>query len=189
MVKATLASTISLWRIHWLAHPNVSSTEMRLIWAGIQNDAEGTNNTAVSAGSVTKYSHMFRAEALLAGDVKFKESGMISLETVEPVEPVEADETGDTAADLILLQVQLVGLAKTAEELTNKVRLYGDAVNVAMSLIEDSQVMDSLVERAETAERELAAMASKVERAEAIAREERDRRIREGISHGDATGL
>lgn len=186
MVKATLASTISLWRIHWLAHPNVSSTEMRLIWAGIQNDAEGTNNTAVSAGSVTKYSHMFRAEALLAGDVKFKESGMISLETVEPV---EADETGDTAADLILLQVQLVGLAKTAEELTNKVRLYGDAVNVAMSLIEDSQVMDSLVERAETAERELAAMASKVERAETIAREERDRRIREGISHGDATGL
>jgi len=184
MVKATSASTISLWRIHWLAHPNVSSTEMRLVWAGIQNDAEGTSNTAVSAGSVSKYSHMFRAEALLAGEVKFKESGMVSLETV-----LEADVTGDTTADLILLQVQLVGLAKTAEEVTNKIRLYSDAINVAMSLIEDSQVMDSLVARAEAAERELSTMTAKVERAEAIAREERDRRIQAGITHGDATGL
>jgi len=184
MVKATSASTISLWRIHWLAHPNVSSTEMRLVWAGIQNEAEGTSNTAVSAGSVTKYSHMFRAEALLAGEVKFKESGMVSLETVS-----EADVTGDTTADLILLQVQLVGIAKTAEEVSNKVRLYGDAVNVAMSLLEDSQAIDSLVARAETAERELAAMEAKVARAETIARDERDRRIKEGISHGDATGL
>jgi hypothetical protein len=183
MVKATQASTIALWRNHWLANPNISSTEMRLVWASIQNEAEGTGNTAISAGSVSKYAHMFKAEALQAGVVKFKESGMESLEAIEG--PFEAF---DSKAELYLLQSQLVGVAVTIENVSNKVRLYGDAVTVALTLLEDAQVMDSLVERAETAERELAQMEAKVERAEAIAREERDKRISQGITHGDATG-
>ena len=126
---------------------------------------------------------MFKAEALQAGVVKFKESGMESLEAIEG--PFEAF---DSKAELYLLQSQLVGVAVTIENVSNKVRLYGDAVTVALTLLEDAQVMDSLVERAETAERELAQMEAKVERAEAIAREERDKRISQGITHGDATG-
>ena len=59
-------------------------------------------------------------------------------------------------------------------------------------MIEDSTIMGVLMERAQSAERELVTMERKLENAERLAREERDKRISESIgngnTHGEATG-
>lgn len=186
MVKATLASTVDLWRKHWQANPNVMTAELRLVWADIQNEAEGTDNTAVSSGSVSKYTQMFKHEALQAGTLKFKESGYTSLEPIGPF------DSFDSQAELLLVQSQLAGLARESENIANKIKLYSDAVNLALTLIEDSTIMGVLMERAQSAERELVTMERKLENAERLAREERDKRISESIgngnTHGEATG-
>ena len=192
MVKATEASTVALWREMYLVRPNLSFNDYRIEWAEIQNEAEDTDKTAISSGSVSKYLKIFKAEALQAGELQFKESGMVSLEpvhiNVEPIEAIGPFESFDPKAELFLLQSQLVGIARNAETITNKVRLYGDAVATAITLLEDAEIMASLMARAETAERELAQMDAKLERAEALAKEEREKRITEGMTHGDATG-
>ena len=185
MVKATEASTVALWREMFLKRPNLSFNDYRIEWAEIQNEAEDTDKTAISSGSVSKYLKIFKAEALQAGEIQFKESGMVSLEPVEAVGPFEAF---DSKAELFLLQSQLAGIARDAETITNKVRLYGDAVATSIALLEDAEIMASLIARAETAESELAHMEAKVERAEALAKEEREKRIKEGMTHGEATG-
>ena len=175
MVKITQASTVQLWRDMFLKQPNLNFSDYRIEWAGIQNDAEGIDQTAKSAGLVSKYLKMFKAEALQAGEIKFKETGMVSLEPVK----------FDAMAEMSLIQSELVGLASEAEGLTTECRYFAEVLGKAMDILTDNHIIANLTAQTTKMQSEIDSLKQHLESTEAEVLKER--LLRNRPIHGEAT--
>jgi len=165
MGTQTQASTIGLWREMFLTRPNLGFNDYRIEWAGIQNDAEGTDQTAKSAGLVSKYLRMFKAEAA--------------------TEQVVSEPFSDPMETLIDMQSQLAGLAREAEGVTNQCRFLADVVVKAIGMLTDSQIIDGLTSQTARMQQEIDSLKHHLDASnERLQQERLDRNV---PIHGEAT--
>jgi len=169
MVKITQASTVQLWRDMYLKQPNLNFNDYRIEWAGIQNDAEGIDQTAKSAGLVSKYLKMFKAEMFKA-----------------EVSVVSVKETSfDAMAEMLIIQSELVGLATEAEGLTTQCRYLAEVLGKAVDILTDNQIIANLTAQTSKMQSEIDSLKHHLEASEAKAKQEREYRNRP--IHGEAT--
>jgi len=170
MVKITQASTVQLWRDMYLKQPNLNFNDYRIEWAGIQNDAEGIDQTAKSAGLVSKYLKMFKAET----------------SQVSVVSVVSVKETSfDAMAEMLIIQSELVGLATEAEGLTTQCRYLAEVLGKAVDILTDNQIIANLTAQTSKMQSEIDSLKHHLEASEAKAKQEREYRNRP--IHGEAT--
>jgi hypothetical protein len=180
MVRITQASTVAIWREMFLKCPNLNFNDYRKEWADLQNEAEGIDQTVKSAGLVAKYLKMFKAEALQAGEIQFKPSGMVSLESV-----ITESVPFDAMAEMLIIQSELVGLAAEAEGLTTQCRYLAEVLGKAVDIMTDNHIIANLTAQTSKMQSEIDSLKRHLEVTETKAKEEREFRNRP--IHGEAT--
>ena len=166
MVKITQASTVQLWREMYLERPNLNFNDYRIEWADLQNLAEGTDQTAKSAGLVSKYLKIFKAE-------------------MGQAEVILEPGNSDPMAEMLTLKSELVGLAAEAEGVTTQCRYLAEVLGKTVDLLTDNHIIANLTAQTAKMQAEITRLKQNLEMSEAQAQQEREYRNRP--THGEAT--
>jgi len=172
MGTQTLASTVLLWREHFLMSANVKPKltigDYRLNWAMLQNDAEGRYDTAKSASLVHKYLKLFKAEA-----------------EAETVKVVDVPHSPDTMTGIEKAQKRLSDLMKETLNFTRECKYLAEVIDKTQEILNDNQIITDLTTKANKLQAEVNNLKLHVAEAEAEAKQEREWRNRP--IHGEAT--
>ena len=172
MVRITQASTVAIWREMFLKCPNLNFNDYRIEWADLQNEAEGTDQTAKSAGLVSKYLKMFKAEVSPASEPVAQSLGT-------------APVAFDAMAEMLIIQSDLAGLAAEAEGLTTQCRYLAEVLGQAVDIMTDNHIIANLTAQTSKMQSEIDSLKHHLEITETKVKEEREFRNRP--IHGEAT--